>query len=258
MAEGTGEPIFLSVAIPAYNEASCIAESLRRVTAYLSLKGRPWEILVSTDGSTDGTDDAVRAFAASRPAGQVRLLVSEVNRGKGAAVRRAVLSASGRYVLVTDADLSAPIKESDKLLAALDEGHDVAIGSRGIRKAGCDVRQSFKRRLSGRVFNAFVRVLILDGFRDTQCGFKCFRREAAQALFKEQKVDGFAFDVETLYLAVRKGLRVKEVPVMWSQGRDSKVRLLRDSFSMVGQLFFLRDHYRRHPVSVSKALDNGH
>ncbi|HTL70263.1 MAG TPA: dolichyl-phosphate beta-glucosyltransferase [Candidatus Eisenbacteria bacterium] len=246
MTEAAGEPISsiaVSVVIPAYNEVSCIGESLRRVAAYLTLKGRPWEALVSTDGSTDGTDEAVRAFAARLPEGRVRLLASAANRGKGAAVRRAVLEARGRYVLVTDADLSAPIKESDKLIDALEEGFDVAIGSRGIRKPGCDVRQSLKRRVSGRVFNWFVRALLLPDFRDTQCGFKAFRLEAARALFEPIRLEGYGFDVEVLYLALRKGLRVKEVPVMWSQGRDTKVRLLKDSFSMVGQLFFLRRHY---------------
>jgi dolichyl-phosphate beta-glucosyltransferase len=142
---------------------------------------------------------------------------------------------------VTDADLSAPIKESDKLLQALAEGVDAAIGSRAVRKAGCDVQQSFKRRLAGRAFNLLVRALALSDCRDTQCGFKCFRREAALKLFGEQRLDGFSFDVEILYLARRRGYRVKEVPVMWREGRESRIRFFRDSLAMAGDLLRIRN-----------------
>ncbi len=234
--------IFLSVVMPVYNEEHCILESIRRIQAFMALKGRPWELVIVSDGSKDETDRLVAAAAASDP--HVKLLVSEKNRGKGATVRRGVLATSGRTILVTDADLASPIKESDKLIAALEEGFDVAIGSRAIRKEGCDVQQSFKRVLSGRLFNFLVQSLVLKGFKDTQCGFKCFKREAALPLFEAQRLDGFSFDVEILYLAVRQGFKVKEVPVMWRAGEKSKVRIFRDAVRMVKELFFLRKIYK--------------
>lgn len=236
-------PVFLSIVMPVYNEEHCLAESIRRITAFMTLKNWTWELLIASDGSKDRTD-AIAQEAALRDR-RVRALVSEKNLGKGATVRRGVLAASGKNILVTDADLAAPVKEADKLLAALEEGADVAIGSRAIRKDGCDVQQSWQRAFSGRVFNFLVRSLVIKGFRDTQCGFKCFKREAALPLFKAQRLDGFSFDVEILCLAFGQGLKVKEVPVMWRAGEKSKVRLFKDSFRMVRELFFLRKIYRR-------------
>lgn len=230
----------LSVVIPAYNEENRIEECLRRVTAFLDLKGRPYEVIVSSDGSTDGTDRLVRAFAEAHPEARVGLVVSNRNRGKGASVRKGVLASSGAYVLVTDADLSAPIKESDKLLAALEAGYDAAIGSRGVRSPGADVQQSLKRRIAGRVFNWLVRFFALKGFKDTQCGFKCFKRPAALELFREQVTSGFAFDVEVLLRAQKALLRVKEVPIMWREGSSSKVSLLKDPFLMLMDVMTLK------------------
>ncbi len=233
--------IFISIVMPVYNEEHCIAESIRRVTAFMTLKNWTWELLIVSDGSKDGTD-AIARKAASQDR-HVRVLVSEKNLGKGATVRRGVLAAHGKTILVTDADLAAPIKEADKLLAAIDDGADVAIGSRAVRKEGCDVQQSWRRAFSGRIFNRIVGMLFLKGFKDTQCGFKAFKREAADAVFRAQKLDGFSFDVEILYLALKLGFKVKEVPVMWRAGAQSKVRVLRDSVRMVKDLFLLRKIY---------------
>ena len=230
----------LSVAIPVYNEERNIGESLRRIAAYLSLGNAGWEVLVSNDGSVDRTCGVVETYAKEHPEQTIRLLSSHPNRGKGYAVRQGVLAARGRYVLVTDADLSAPIKESEKLVRALEKGADIAIGSRVVRAPGCDVQQSFKRRLSGRIFNGFVRSLVLPGIRDSQCGFKCFKNEVAKKLFSEQKLDGFSFDVEVLYLARCLGYKIAEVPVMWAQAPGSKVNLMRDSFVMVGDLLKIK------------------
>lgn len=227
-----------SVVIPVYNEEKRLPEALRRIEAFMTLKKWDWELLVCSDGSTDATDRIVLEKAKSQP--RVKLLPATPNKGKGAAARRGMLAARGRRVLMTDVDLSSPIKESDKLVEALDAGHDIAIGSRAVRKKGADVRQSFRRHVSGRLFNFFVKRLVTPDFQDTQCGFKCFKREAAQALFSEQKLDGFAFDVEILYLAKKKGFKVAEVPVMWSQGHDSKVNVFKDSIVMVGDLMKIR------------------
>ena len=253
--------IHLSVVMPVYNEEHCLTESIRRITVFMALKNWAWELLIVSDGSKDRTD-AIAQEAASHDR-HVRVLVSKKNLGKGATVRRGVLAASGKTILVTDADLAAPIKEVDKLLAVIDAGADVAIGSRAIRKEGreslfaarrsgpwsapsspgCDVQQSWRRALSGRIFNRIVGMLFLKGFKDTQCGFKAFKREAADAVFKAQKLDGFSFDVEILYLALKFGFKVKEVPVMWRAGAQSKVRVLRDSVRMVKDLFLLRKIY---------------
>jgi dolichyl-phosphate beta-glucosyltransferase len=227
-----------SVVIPVYNEERRVAEALRRVEAYMTLKNLDWELLVSSDGSTDSTDRIVSERAKVQP--RIKLLTASPNKGKGAAARRGMLAARGKYVLMTDVDLSSPIKESDRLVEAIIAGCDAAIGSRAVRKAGTDVQQSFKRYLSGRLFNFFVKLFVTTEFRDTQCGFKCFTRDAAQKLFSEQKLEGFAFDVEILYLAKKKGLRVAEVPVMWRQGTDSKVNVFKDSFIMVGDLMKIK------------------
>ena len=142
--------------------------------------------------------------------------------------------------MLTDADLSAPIKESDKLVRALEEGCDVAIGSRAVRAQDCDVQQSFHRWFAGRVFNQIIQFVILRGLHDTQCGFKAFRREAAQKLFTLQKEDGFSFDVEVLYLARRLGMKIREVPVMWREAKQSHVRLAQDSVAMLKSVYGIK------------------
>lgn len=237
------KPIFLSVVMPAYNEEKNISEAIRRVRAFMSHQKYEWELLIVDDGSGDNTADVARNALAKDPEPRVQLFSSDLNKGKGASVKKGVLASHGERVLVTDADLSSPMKEVQVLLNALDRGFDVAIGSRAIREAGRDVQQSFKRTLSGRIFNLFVRGLVLSGLKDTQCGFKCFKKEVARKLFSEMTLDGFAFDVEILCLARKNGYKIKEVPVMWRQGKDSRVKLFRDSFAMVGDLFRLRKKY---------------
>ena len=230
----------VSIVIPVYNEEKNIVEAMRRIQAFMSLKGVPWECLIVNDGSKDSTDRSVREAIESQGYRNFHLLSNSVNRGKGFVVRQGVLASAGRFVLITDADLSSPIKELDKLTKALEEDFDVAIGSRALRSSQCDVQQTFKRWLTGRIFNAFVRVLVLKGISDTQCGFKCFKKEAAHRLFGLQQLDGFSFDVEVLRLAQREGFKIAEVPVMWRQGQQTRVRLFHDSFSMVKDLFHLR------------------
>lgn len=232
-----------SIVMPVFNEEKRIVESLRRVRAYLSLKPLDWELIIVNDGSADGTNRLVGEWMSAHPEVRLRLMSSSENRGKGHAVRRGMLAARGARVLLTDADLSAPIKEMDKLLAALDEGSDVAAGSRALREKDCDVRQSLRRKVAGRVFNLFVKIFVLRGIRDTQCGFKCFTREAAQKLFSMQTLQGFAFDVEILYLAKRNDLKVREVPVMWSENADSKISFFRDSFAMMGELLRIKKNH---------------
>lgn len=241
MADPSGP--FLSVVLPCFNEEKNIAGAVRRVDAYRRLKNQPWEILVVDDGSSDATSARVKEMVGEGMP-DLKLLRFEKNRGKGHAVREGMLAASGKFLLLTDVDLSSPIKEADKLVSVLERGADVAIGSRARRSRGADVQQSFRRTLSGRIFNFFVQLLVLPGIADTQCGFKLFKRQAGRDLFSVQKLDGFSFDVEVLWLARRKGYKIAEVPVMWSQGEDSKVSLFRDSFRMLGDLFKIKRLHR--------------
>ena len=234
------QTVQLSVVVPVYNEEKSIRETLRRVEAFMSLKGISWEVIVVSDGSRDNTVQVVEEVQRTAPQLPLKFIRSDTNRGKGYTSRRGMLEATGRYVLLTDADLSAPIKEVDRLTAALEKGADVAIGSRATGGKDCDVRQSLKRHVSGRIFNFFVQLLVLPGIQDSQCGFKCFTREAAQKLFSAQKLDGFSFDVEVLYLARKSGYKIAEVPVMWSQGPDSRVSLFRDSILMLKDLFKIK------------------
>ncbi len=239
MPQDTGS-VFLSVIIPVFNEERVVVDTIRRVDAYRRVKHQFWEILIVDDGSSDRTASLVRDFIASEKLPDIRLISYAKNRGKGAAVRQGMLEARGEHMLLTDADLSSPIKEVDKLLSVIQQGSDIAIGSRAKKLWGSDTHQSFRRALSSRIFNFFVQFLVLPGIKDSQCGFKCFKKNAAQELFSVQKLEGFSFDVEILYLARKKGYKVTEVPVMWSQGKDSKVSVLRDSFRMLGDLFRIK------------------
>ncbi len=228
----------LSIVIPAYNEESRLSLTLERIRAYAASKSFSTEVLVVDDGSRDGT-----AAAASRAGQQwraLRLLRNPGNRGKGFSVRHGMLHAAGQIILFSDADLSAPIEEADKLLEAIEAGHDVAIGSRGLRPELIEVHQSSLRESAGKTFNLLVRAITRLPFRDTQCGFKAFRREAARAIFRRQQIDGFGFDVEVLYLARKLGYRTVEVPVRWSHSEGTKVSMFGDSRRMFTDLLRIR------------------
>jgi dolichyl-phosphate beta-glucosyltransferase len=226
---------YLSLVIPAYNEERRLGPTLRRVLAYLA--GRPYtsEVLIVSDGSTDATERVAReALAALDPAGGVAgaVLAYAPNAGKGKAVRTGVLATRGRFVGFTDADLSTPIEEVDRALARL-AGRDgapgpyrVVIGSRAVTGAHVQRRQPLYRRLSARLFNVLRDGIVgIRGLQDTQCGLKVFEGEAARAIFGRQVVDGFMFDVETVYIAQRLGLPILELGVQWADAPESKVRL---------------------------------
>ena len=231
--------IFLSVIIPAYNEECRISDTLERVIDFLNARPYTWEVLVADDGSTDGTGRLVGQLAASRS--NVRLM-SLPHRGKGWAVKNAMLAATGQYRLLCDADLSVNIDEVDRFIPPQLDGVDIAVGSReaqGARRIGEPVR----RHIMGRVYNALVGLLAVPGFGDTQCGFKCFRGNVVTDLFQQQTMDGFAFDVEILFIANKAGMSLQEVPVDWYYGSHSKVRALRDSISMTVDLLKIRWRY---------------
>lgn len=236
------EEVALSVVIPAYKEEDRIVATLERTLEYLRGRGDRFEIIVVDDGSPDRTSERVADVVNEAP--ELALEVLPENRGKGAAVRTGVLRSRGASVLFMDADLATPIEELEKLEPFLAQGYDVAIGSRGLRESDIRQRQPFPRELMGRTFNVIVRTLLLGGFRDTQCGFKLFTRDAARELFSAQTLDGFAFDVEILWLA-RGTWTIAEVPVVWHHVEESKVSPGTDAARMFVDLVRLRLRHGR-------------
>ncbi len=215
----------VSVVVPAYNEVQRILPSLERIFAYMDQYHADYEVVLVDDGSTDGTSAAVQQRFAARP--QLRALAYGGNRGKGYAVRFGALHAGGDVVLFSDADLSTPIEEMEKMLALIEAGHDLVIGSRALAQSEIRKRQPIYREGAGKLFNLLVRLIVLPRFHDTQCGFKLFRRERLLPVLRRQQIDGFAFDVEMIALAVAAGLRVAEVPVVWINSPTSRVDLWR-------------------------------
>jgi len=228
----------LSIIIPAYNEENRLPRALKLIGEYLAARpSLTTEILVVDDGSTDGTARVVEEWSRRMP--NLRLVSNGRNRGKGFSVKHGMLEARGRVAMFTDADLSAPIEEADKLFRAL-ESADFAIGSRAIDRSLIFVRQSRLREYAGIIFNGIVRVMTEVQFEDTQCGFKAFLRERSRIIFEQQRIEGFGFDPEILYLAWRHGLRGAEVPVRWAHDPATKVHVVRDSIRMFTDLFAIR------------------
>lgn len=232
----------LSVIVPAYNEAESIAESLDVMTTYLTGAGIDYEIIVVSDGSTDGTADIVRQRSVSDR--RLRVIAYEENRGKGYAVHSGMATAVGRYVMFIDADLTVPISIVPEFLDVLDNGYDIAIASRR-HPASNQASLPLARRLMGQVFSWLVRRLIVSDVGDTQCGGKAYRGEVAQRLFAAQQIDHFSFDAEVLFLARRAGYRIKEVPVTLDYHESSSIRPLRDSLRMLRDLLRIRFHVVR-------------
>jgi glycosyltransferase involved in cell wall biosynthesis len=216
----------LSVVIPAYNEEKRLPATLDRVTAWLGAQSLEFgELIVVNDGSRDGTAALVERYRAAHSC--VRLLENPGNRGKGYSVRHGMLEARGEWVLFSDADLSTPIEDASRLYdAATSAGADIAIGSRAVDRSLVSKHQSALRELSGRFFNLVMRTATGLPFRDTQCGFKLYRASAAREIFSRQKLDGFSFDVEDLYIARRLGIAAVEVPVRWANVEGTKVSAL--------------------------------
>lgn len=234
----------ISVVIPAYNEAGRIARTLQATVEYLKSRGRPFEVLVVDDGSTDNTVEVVEKLAKELPG--VHCMRNPRNLGKGAAVKNGVFSARGRLIAFLDADNSTRTSDLDGLIRAVSEGASVAVGSRAHRYSVIPVKQPWRRQMAGKIFNFLCRLGLGITVSDSQCGFKLFTREAARAIFSKSTIEGFCFDVELLFLAGKLGLRVREVPVTWSDDRASRVRLGRDSLRMFLGLVTIRlNDYKR-------------
>lgn len=229
----------ISVVIPCYNEGNFITKALKECFEYFSRKDVPFEILVVDDGSRDKTSERVEQVAAAHPGHHLRLIRNRRNRGKGYSVRRGVLHSRGQLVLITDTDLSTPLREFEKMNAFIPE-YDIVIASRGLKESRKIIHQTWVRGAMGKIFNFFVRMLLFDGYYDTQCGFKLFKGEAARYLFKRQKIRRFAFDIEILGRAIKKGLKIKEVPVHWTNRNETRVRLIHDSVDMFISIFRIR------------------
>ncbi len=227
-----------SIVIPAYNESARLGGTLEKVLNYIAQNAFDAEVIVVNDGSRDDTADIVRVFAEKNPA--LRLVENPGNRGKGYSVRNGMLNARGRILLFSDADLSSPIEEVPKLLQALQEGADIAIGSRWVNPELQTQRQPIHRQIFGRVFNLLLRTTLGLQFHDTQCGFKAFKRHAAEAVFPQQRIERWGFDPEILFLARKRGLVVKEVPVIWGHSGGARINPVVDGARMFGEMLRVR------------------
>jgi len=227
-----------SIVVPAYNESARIRSTIEKILAHFERHAWDAELLVVDDGSTDDTPRIVQDYAAQNPA--LRLLQNPGNRGKGYSVRNGMLHANGEIMLFSDADLSSPIEEADKLFAALVSGADVAIGSRWLRSELQTQRQPLHRQLYGRIFNLLLRIVLGLRYRDTQCGFKAFTRRAAHTIFPLQHIERWGFDPEILYLAHKFGLQTNEVAVQWAHREGTRLNPVRDGIRMFGEILKVR------------------
>lgn len=224
--------------VPAYNEEIRLKSTIALLWRALNRRFASFEVIVVDDGSTDNTAQIVTEFSAGHP--NVKLISYPQNRGKGFAVRAGILAASREYILFSDADLSTPVREVRKLLEAIQEGYDVAIGSRACNAAKILKCQPLYRVCLGKTYNKLVQLLTVSGISDTQCGFKCFRRAAAREIFGSCRIEGFSFDVEALFVAKRKDMRIKEIGVFWRNSTLSKVHPVIHSIQMLRDLFVIR------------------
>ena len=228
----------ISVVIPAYNESGRIGKALDEVLSCVHERNWRAEVLVVNDGSTDRTAAIVQEFAELHP--EVRLLNNPGNRGKGFSVRQGVLHAVGDIVMFTDADLSAPMEEAEPLFEALRQGADIAIGSRWLERKRQSLKQPLYRRFFGRCFNAITRLVMGLPFADTQCGFKAFLRPVAQTIFQLQRIERWGFDPELLFIALKRGYTIREVPVTWGHDERSRLSYLKDGVKMLEEIAYIR------------------
>jgi len=248
-------PRSLSIIVPAYNESSRLGESLTRIFSFLDLRFPGSEVIVVDDGSTDNTIAVAEESFAGRNQTRARIIRVHPNRGKGHSVRLGLLAAKYPIALFSDSDLSTPIEEASKLVDTIDSGEvDIAFGSRALDRSLIGVHQPWRREQGGRFFNLVVRLATGLPFWDTQCGFKAFRLDVCRPILEAARIDGFAFDVELLYLAQCAGLRIREIPVRWNHSTGSKVRFFHDSLRMLHEVIALRSKVAAIELNRPRAL----
>ena len=228
----------ISVVLPAYNESGCIEETVSSISTYLGGKFADFEIIVVDDGSSDNTFSL--ASQASKKMPNLKVLKNSARHGKGYSVKKGMLAVNFDYVLFSDADLSTPIEELEACMSHFDNGADVVIGSRALKESRVIKRQGFLRMAMGKAFNFLVQLFLFRGIKDTQCGFKIFKKDAAKHLFGAQRLGGFCFDVEILHIAKKKGYVIKEHPVRWVNRKDSRVSMVKDSVKMFMDIFRIK------------------
>ena len=231
---------YLSIIVPAFNEAERLPTTLEQISEFVNNRDFLTEVIVVDNASTDATKNIITAYHSRYPFIKYCL---ETTPGKGAAVRTGILAGQGDYLLICDADLAVPLEEIGKFLPPRLQNYDIAIGSREAEGAKL-YGEPFYRHLMGRVFNVIVRILLLPGILDTQCGFKCFRRDTAHELFSVSNINGWSFDVEILYIARLRGYRILEMPVNWYYGEKSKVNPVRDTLSMFKEVLAIRKNWK--------------
>jgi len=217
----------ISLILPAYNEEKLIDASLKKIFSYMKNKKHNFEVIIVDDGSKDNTVKKIRAIKDKH----LKVIAYSPNRGKGHAVKTGMLAAKGDLLLFLDVDLATPIEEIEKFIQ-ITKNYDVVIASRALKESNIKIHQPFYREFIGKTFNKMVQLLAVWGIKDTQCGFKMFTRKAANIIFKRQRIHGWAFDVELLFIAKKHGLRIKEVPVTWINVADSRVNPIKSSFQM--------------------------
>ncbi|OGU57597.1 MAG: hypothetical protein A2X64_09105 [Ignavibacteria bacterium GWF2_33_9] len=231
----------ISIVIPAYNEEFRLPNSIKILLEFTAKRKEEFEIIIVDDGSKDNTVGVAKNFGNS-----ISVISLEKNSGKGAAVRKGMMSATGDFIFFMDADLSTPIYELDKLLPHLiNNEFDVALGSRAVDYSSIKIHQPFYREFMGKTFNKIVQLLVVKGIKDTQCGFKGFTKEAARSIFSKTLIDGFSFDVELVYIASKLGLKIKEISVEWYNDEQSKISPIKDSLKMLFEILEIKKLHKQ-------------
>ncbi len=225
---------YLSIVFPAFNEADKIEKNLTAVISFFNKKDFPYEVLIVEDGSKDGTLAILQAMEQKFP--NLRIFPNSKNMGKGASVKKGILAARGKYILFSDTDLATPIAEFDKFLPYLEKGFDIVIGSRWLSSSNVECKQNFTRRFFGNCFYFLIHHFVLPDITDTNCGFKAYRSKAAREIFQKQKLSRWGFDAELLFIARKKGFKIKEVPVSWFAAETSTVKIKSAIFETLGEL----------------------
>ncbi|KKQ97502.1 MAG: hypothetical protein UT24_C0013G0012 [Candidatus Woesebacteria bacterium GW2011_GWB1_39_12] len=239
----------LSIVVPAYNEEKIIKDNLRKIISYLRMKKYGWEIVVADDGSTDKTASLVKSEIDKDK--RVRLVRLKKNKGKGGALKEGILTARGKYIIFMDADLSVDLENIDIFLKELKKDTSVVIASRRVKGAKIEVHQPWHRETMGRVFTLLTRILMKVNISDFTCGFKGFTKESAKKIFSASLINRWAYDAEILFLADKFGYKIKQMPIIWKNRNETRVRLKRVIFETFRDLFKIRLN------DFNKAYDKG-